>query len=126
MLTRFLIPGLALLLTVGLGVWLSQMGKPYNGLLFNVHKLVALGAVVAGGVAASRLLRGVEMAALLPALTPLVLAGAVLVVLALFASGALMSMGKLDYVLTLTTHRAAALALVAVLAAAGYWLEVAR
>lgn len=122
MLTRFLVPSLALVLTVGLGFWLSQTGRPYNGLLFNVHKLVALGAVVAGGLAASGLLRGLEI----PAPTPLVLAGAVLLIMALFASGALMSMGKLDYALTLTMHRTAALALVAALIAAGYWLEVAR
>ena len=122
MLTRFLIPGLALLLTIGLGFRLSQAGKPYNGLLFNVHKLVALGAVVAGGVAASRLLRGFET----PALTPLMPAGAALLIVALFAGGALMSMNKLDYALTLTLHRTASLALVAALLAAGYWLEVAR
>lgn len=122
MLTRFLVPGLALLLTVGLGLWLSQTGKPYNGLLFNVHKLLALGAVVLGGVAASRLLRGFET----PAPLPLVLAGAALLIVALFASGALMSMNKLDYTLTLTAHRVSSLALAAAVIAAGYWLEVAR
>jgi hypothetical protein len=25
---------------------LSNLGKPYNGFLFNVHKLMALGAVI--------------------------------------------------------------------------------
>lgn len=28
------------------GFWLSHSGKPYNGLLFNLHKLIALAAVV--------------------------------------------------------------------------------
>lgn len=28
------------------GLWLGSAGRPYNGLLFNVHKLVALGALV--------------------------------------------------------------------------------
>lgn len=28
------------------GFWLSRSGKPYNGILFNVHKLVVLAAAV--------------------------------------------------------------------------------
>ena len=28
------------------GFWLSHLGKPYRGLLFNLHKLIALAAVV--------------------------------------------------------------------------------
>jgi hypothetical protein len=28
------------------GFWLSRSGKPYNGIVFNVHKLIALAAVV--------------------------------------------------------------------------------
>ena len=26
------------------GFWLSRTGKPYNGLIFNIHKLIGLGA----------------------------------------------------------------------------------
>lgn len=26
------------------GFWLSRSGKPYNGLIFNIHKLIGLGA----------------------------------------------------------------------------------
>lgn len=28
------------------GFWLSRSGKPYNGIVFNIHKLIALVAVV--------------------------------------------------------------------------------
>jgi hypothetical protein len=28
------------------GFWLSRSGKPYNGIIFNIHKLIALTAVV--------------------------------------------------------------------------------
>ena len=32
------------------GFWLSGAGKPYNGLLFNLHKLIALGTLIFLGV----------------------------------------------------------------------------
>ena len=32
------------------GFWLSRTGKPYNGLLFNLHKLIALGTLIFLGV----------------------------------------------------------------------------
>ncbi|MBN2503123.1 MAG: hypothetical protein JXB38_20265 [Anaerolineales bacterium] len=32
------------------GFWLSRSGKPYNGLLFNLHKLIALGTLIFLGV----------------------------------------------------------------------------
>jgi hypothetical protein len=101
---------------LALGFGLSLAGKPYNGLLFNVHKLVALGAVVAVGWEAIRWLRGADApvgAFVLPA-------GAALLVVAMFASGALMSMGKLEYALVLNVHRAAAAMLVAALALGVY------
>ena len=44
--SNFITPGIAFLLTLAFGLWLSLAGKPYNGLLFNTHKLIALGAVV--------------------------------------------------------------------------------
>jgi hypothetical protein len=51
----------------------------------------------------------------------LLAAGAALLVIALFASGALLSMGKLEYALVLTTHRLAMAALVVVLMLGAYW-----
>jgi hypothetical protein len=38
--------GLFFLVIFASGFWLSRSGKPYNGILFNVHKLIALGALV--------------------------------------------------------------------------------
>ncbi|MCS6994993.1 MAG: hypothetical protein NZP74_14345 [Anaerolineales bacterium] len=88
-------------LTLAFGFWLSNIGKPYNGLLFNVHKLIALGAVV---------LAVIQLTKIPNLLTPLSLVAvglalAALSVLTLFVSGALMSAGKLDYALMLTIHR---------------------
>lgn len=122
MLTRFIMTGLALLITIGLGFWLSQMGRPYNDLLFDAHRLVALGAAAVGGLTAFHLLRDLSA----PVLAWIVLAAATLLVIVLFVSGALMSMEQVDYALTLAVHRVSLLALVVVLAAAGYWLVRGR
>ena len=45
--SKFIAPGIVFLLTLVFGFWLNNSGKPYNGILFNIHKLIALGAVVA-------------------------------------------------------------------------------
>jgi len=108
MLSNLLIPGIAFLLTIVFGFWLSKVGKPYNVALFNVHKLIALGAVIAAGIKVVGLLKSVDLQTALILLLVVV----VLCVIALFASGALMSMNKLDYGLMLTIHRVAAIALV--------------
>ncbi len=102
---RFIIPGILFLLTLAFGFWLSHAGKPYNGLLFNVHKLIALGGVV---------LVILHLTKIPNLLTPfsLVAVGLGLAgfcVIALFVSGALMSVGKLDYALMLNIHRLAPL-----------------
>lgn len=98
-LSQFAIPVVLLALTLAFGFWLSHLGKPYNALLFNVHKLVALGAVI---------LAVVQLTKIPNLLTPfpLVAVGLALAALALFVSGALMSAGKLDYALMRAIHRA--------------------
>ena len=102
-LSKFSTPGIFFLLTLGFGIWLSLAGKPYNGILFNLHKLIALGAVIIIGIQVSKTLHSSDSQALIIAL--LVLAG--ICVAALFASGALMSMEKLNYEVMLTIHRVA-------------------
>lgn len=99
--SEFLVPGLLLLFTLIFGWWLSRLGKPYHGLLFNVHKLVALGTVIVAGMRFSRTLNALEADTGIIVLLVL----AALCVVTLFASGALMSADKLDYGLTLTLHR---------------------
>ena len=108
MLSKFVLPGIAFVLTLAFGFWLSHVGKPYNGLLFNIHKLIALGAVVATVIQLVKLLKGADALALVIVLLVI----AALCVIALFASGALMSMDKLDYALMLTIHRVAPVVLV--------------
>lgn len=115
-LANFLTPGIIFLLTLAFGVWLSRSGKPYNGLLFNIHKLIALGTVILTVMRVVAALKGAETQGLVILL--LVVAG--LCVTALFASGALMSTGKLNYAVMLTIHRIAPALAAAGLAAAVY------
>jgi hypothetical protein len=106
---QFAVPGGLFILTLVFGFWLSHLGKPYNGILFNIHKLIALGAVVVTAIQMVKLLRGMEIQALVIVL----LVVAALCVIALFVSGALMSAGKLEYNLMLAIHRVASFVLVA-------------
>jgi hypothetical protein len=102
-LSKFTLPGILFALTLAFGFWLSHAGKPYNGLLFNAHKLIALGAVVLAVVRLASLPRPVNSFALIAGLLVI----AAVCVVALFVSGALMSAGKLDYAVMLTIHNIA-------------------
>jgi hypothetical protein len=117
-LSQFLLAGILLFLTLAFGFWVSLAGRPYNGLLFNVHKLVALGAVVVTVLQLARTLK----AAPAPALIAVLLGLAALSVLALFASGALLSASQRGVALMLLVHRVAPAVLVVALALAVYLL----
>jgi hypothetical protein len=103
MLSRFTLPAILLLLTLGFGLWVSLTGKPYHSALFNVHKLAALAAAILATLRVVQVLKLVHPQALLIAL--LALAG--LSVLALFATGAMLSIGTSPYRLILIIHRVA-------------------
>ena len=108
MLSKFVLPGIAFVLTLAFGFWVSHLGRPYNGLLFNVHKLIALGAVIATIVQLTKVLKNANALVLIIVL----LVVTALCVIALFASGAFMSIGNVDYGLMLTVHRIAPVVLV--------------
>ena len=111
-------PFITLILTLFFGFWLSSIGKPYNGILFNLHKLIALGTVILIGIQVAKLPRTADALTLIIAL----LVVAAICVVALFVSGALMSAGKLDYALMLTIHRIAPVVLTITLALVAYLL----
>lgn len=113
---RFLMPGILFLLTLVVGFWLSHGGRPYNGALFNAHKLVALGAVIVAAVQLARVLKGAGS----PGLIIFLLVVATICVVALFATGTLMSLGRMDYALMLWTHRIAPVVLVVAIGIAAY------
>lgn len=113
------LPGLAFLLTLVFGFWLSRAGRPYNGVLFNLHKLLALGAVVVAAIQFSGLLKDAGG----PAPLVVLLVVASLCVVALFATGALMSLNNPNYAFLLSVHRVApALAVIALAWAA--WMLI--
>ena len=82
------------------GYWLTRSGKPYNGLLFNVHKLVALAAVVLFVVMLVRAGRAAALSA------GEVVAGVVtgLFFVGLFVTGALVSIEKPMPTIVATIH----------------------
>lgn len=113
--SELIIPGVVFVLTLAFGFGLSRLGRPYNGLLFNVHKLLALAGVI---VTVLQLIGLLKNAAPL-ALTGLgLLALTALAVIALFVSGALLSAGKLAHARLRTLHQIAPAALVIPLLAA--------
>jgi len=117
--SNFTIPGLVFLLTLVFGFLLSRSGKPYNGILFNLHKLVALGMVIYSGWQFYQWLKGANA----PREQTVLLVAAALCVIALFASGGQLSAGKLDYALMLTTHRIAPMVLIIALVLVAIFLQ---
>lgn len=115
--SKFAFPGIAFLLTLVFGVWLSLSGRPYNSIVFNIHKLIALGAVIITAMQIFNALKNTETQALIVIL--IIIAG--ICVAALFASGAFMSIGNLNQQNMLTIHRIA-LALVIIASAMTVYL----
>ena len=115
---RFVAPGGVFLLTLVFGLWLSRRGKPYNGILFNLHKLIALAAVVITAVQVYGLFQAAHPQALLIVLCMLV----GLAVVALFVTGALMSANRPAYRVLLVIHNSAPFVVVGGLALALYLL----
>lgn len=107
-LAGFLLPGILFILTLLLGFWLKRLAKPYNGLLFNAHKLIALAVVVLTVIQCVKLLKGSPLQAVIMVLLVVL----VLCVIVLFGSGAMMSAGKLDFNLMQTFHNIAPIILV--------------
>ena len=104
--TRIVACGILFLLTLGSGVWLSHSGKPFNTAIFTLHKLIALATVVIIAVSVNDLHRMADMRAIL---VPAVIAASGLLFLALFVTGALLSLGKPASEAILRVHQVAPL-----------------
>lgn len=100
-LSNFLTLGIVFLLTLAFGFWLSRIGKPYNGILFNIHKLLALAVVI---VAVFEIRKTLQSEGTIPFYNVLIALTGVSII-TLFATGALMSIGKLNYAVSLTIHK---------------------
>jgi hypothetical protein len=89
-------------LTVASGFWLLKSGKPYKSGVFNIHKLIALGASVLY-LFTLNLIRTSEGSGS-NLITTFFILGCILVAL-LFGSGAMLSIGKPDHKAVLYAHR---------------------
>jgi len=105
---RFVTPVIVYLLTLASGLWLSRAGKPLKTGIFTVHKLIALAAVVVTALQTYKALT-------IPEVEPIIIALIVVIglcVVALFATGALMSADRPGYRSLLTIHNLALLLVV--------------
>lgn len=88
--SKIVLPIILFILTIAAGFWVSKTGKPYNSGIFTLHKLLALAAVVLAAMVVAGLLKTTQMHSVVIILLVL----AVLSVVALFTTGALMSIQK--------------------------------
>jgi hypothetical protein len=117
--SRIVAVGLVFLLTLISGVWLSSTGRPLSVPLFTVHKLIALAATVLIALTVYNLRGGVDGRILVW----IALAVTALLLVSLFATGALLSADKPVAGALLTLHRVAPI-LTPVAAAATIYLLV--
>jgi hypothetical protein len=101
--SKFVLPFILFVLTVAAGFWVSKTGKPYNTGIFTLHKLLALAAVAFAAIMITGLLKGSPAHSLILILVIL----AAFSVVALFATGALMSIQKNIGSAWLLIHRVA-------------------
>ncbi len=101
--SRIVVIVILFILKLILGIWLTLAGKPYNGLLLTVHKLIALATVIFIGVTVHNLRTGVGLNTL--ELIAVITTGALF--LAAIISGGLASTEKLAYPAIVLIHRIA-------------------
>jgi hypothetical protein len=108
------VTGLLFLFSLFSGIWLSRnlrlndprpSGKPITGVIFTVHKLIALAMVICAGVTIRRLHRGLEFRSI--ELTAVIIAG--LFLLLMFVTGGLLSLGKARNDEILAVHKVVSL-----------------
>ena len=85
------------------GFWLSRSGKPYNQVIFTIHKLIALGAVI---YLAATVYKAHQIMPLNPAQI-FVIVLTIVCVLALFVTGAVLSLDKAIPLIVLRLHHVA-------------------
>ena len=115
---RIVTAGLLFMAALSSGIWLNRLGRPLNTLIFTLHKLIALAAVVLVALAIVQLLKGQA-----PTTLRLVaMAAAGLFVLVSFATGAWLSIVKSAPPVASITHKIMPALMAAATAAAIYLL----
>lgn len=97
---KVLITLIALIIVIILGFILSKNGKPYSTVLFTFHKLIALAMIIYTFIYirqhAFNVMSNFELS--------ITLSITIICILVLFTTGALLSLGKLDYFLLKQLH----------------------
>ena len=114
---QIILPAALMLLTLASGLWLSKSGRPYSTGIMTVHKLIALATCVFAGITLVTLIKTGDPQTLIIGL--IILAG--LSAVALFATGAMMSIEKTLRPAWRMIHRVAPFLLTGS-AAASIWL----
>jgi hypothetical protein len=96
-----LLAAIFLILSIFSGIWLTRIGRPLNVVIMTIHKLIALAAVVLTVVA---LYRAYGATGINPVDWITILVTGILF-LALFASGAILSGGKVVRGALVVTHK---------------------
>ena len=102
--SRLILPSSLFLLTLASGFWLSNSGKPYSTLIFTIHKLISLAAIITTAFTVNYLHKTAELRLAVEAGAITVTA---LVFLSLLVTGALMSIGKPALAAIRTIHHVA-------------------
>jgi uncharacterized integral membrane protein len=102
--SRLIFPSSLFLLTLASGFWVSHSGKPYSTLVFTIHKLISLAAIVATAVTFNYLHKTNEIRLAIEA-GAIIITG--LLFLCLLATGAMLSIGKPALAAIRTIHHIA-------------------
>jgi hypothetical protein len=117
--SRLVLTGSLFLLTLASGFWLSNSGKPYSTLIFTIHKLIALAAIIATAVTIHHLHKTAELR-LAVEVSTIVITG--LLFLFLLVTGGLLSIEKPVPAVIRTIHHVAPYLAVISAAATFYFL----
>ena len=93
--------GILFLIIIVTGLVMAKSGKPYNPVLFNIHKLISLATVLLGGIWVYNLAGSMDKDSLL---ITLIVAAMVLYIL-LFITGGMLNLEKPFYDLLRFTHK---------------------
>lgn len=116
----FVAPIIGFWLTVASGLWLSRLGRPLNIFVFTLHKLIALASLIFTIMQIYNIFVDGNVQPIIIAL--IVISG--VCVLALFASGAMMSIGLKVYGLLLNIHKASVFLATASMVLMIYFLSI--
>ena len=100
---KFVVIGVLFLVTLATGIWLGQLGRPLNPALSTLHKLLALAWVIFAAIRIYHAARMMECGIAFFVATAVL----GLSTIALFATGALMMIPKVENSVWLLVHRIA-------------------